>query len=146
MYAHCHNCGWSQDDFWSENYNPIERLQNWEDTLLENGLDEEWSGKYYKTYRAVIADQLRRAARSIENMEWKTTEEMNEDNRECPGMRIKNLPGLTMNEEQFQAIEAMIGYLMNETHAQFYYDLLDDPHKEIDEALNEIETELVKDA
>jgi len=26
MYLHCHNCSWSQDDFWTWHYNPITKL------------------------------------------------------------------------------------------------------------------------
>jgi hypothetical protein len=25
-YLHCHNCGWSQDDFWYKGYNPITKI------------------------------------------------------------------------------------------------------------------------
>lgn len=32
-YAHCHNCGWEQDDFWSKDYNPLKSLLDWEGML-----------------------------------------------------------------------------------------------------------------
>lgn len=66
-YLHCHNCGWEQDDFWSEHYNPIKSLRDWEKDLLDfDKLDTELNDGL--TYREVIARACENAARNIRRM------------------------------------------------------------------------------
>ena len=90
-YLHCHNCGWSQDDFWDEEYNPITWLQkHMKDELLHKDLDEIFeiqketlTGKIYMskmTRREFIANQLERAAQRIREMIYRTEEEYERKN------------------------------------------------------------------
>lgn len=90
-FAHCPECGWSQDDFWSEDYNPIERLRFWEKQLLDTGLDTTWDGDRSMTYREIIASKVRAAADDIESMEWKTRQDAIDDGEACPecGERVR---------------------------------------------------------
>jgi hypothetical protein len=120
-YLHCHKCGWSQDDFWSETYSPLSRLI--EDGLLSSLLSEKWlvvdadwlrhSGILFKDVRvsrlvrqrdeyeptlfgqpesalveceqyeveprAYIVEELRRRAKNIEDMRWRTHAEWKKD-------------------------------------------------------------------
>ena len=73
-YAHCHACGWEQDDFWSDLYNPIRSLVDWEKTLLEFGtLDVEYERDGEKVvYRETIAAACENAARRIRGMVFLT--------------------------------------------------------------------------
>ena len=91
MYLHCHNCDWSQDDFWDKSYNPIRYLLNWEENLLEKfGVD--FPGELDTkgmTYDEVIAIELERAAITIRSMMWHTYESWKHDKElgiaKCPG-------------------------------------------------------------
>ena len=94
-YLHCHNCGWSQDDFWTENYNPITFLEkNYKDDLLNKDLDKivkmdknffrenSWFFKESPeieqskfTQRRYLIYQLSKAIKKIEKMEYKTEDE-----------------------------------------------------------------------
>jgi hypothetical protein len=75
---HCHNCDWDQDDFWSESYNPVRSLRDWEKDLLNfDRLDESFIGEGFRTddedlmgrtRREVIAQELEKAAKQILNM------------------------------------------------------------------------------
>ncbi len=77
-YLHCHACDWSQDDFWSESYNPIRHLLNSEDWLLDfDKLDKSFVGEGFRTddeplmgltTRQVIVRDLEKAANTIRNM------------------------------------------------------------------------------
>ena len=93
-FLHCHTCGWSQDDFWTSNYNPlrssdIERLK----TILffhekfrrcnfaslqrehpEIPIHEDEEGKYVLT-TDLVAHELRMMAKVIEGMAVKTSKE-----------------------------------------------------------------------
>lgn len=100
-YLHCHNCNWSQDDFWDENYNPITFLENTfkKDLLNENLHDviefdrhtgNDFIGwKPYNTKitrRQMILDALKNTSREIEMMVWRTMEEFKKENpdKRCP--------------------------------------------------------------
>src|SRR3990172_8389188 len=95
-YLHCHNCGWSQDDFWAKDgYNPfrqdivnnlIEMLFEEEinvdrDYLADSGVKfrdvETASGVTggYISGQEMVALVLERKARSIRNMLVKTNED-----------------------------------------------------------------------
>ena len=107
-YLHCHNCNWSQDDFWNKEkgWNPIDSLKDFreyifedkmhfdkyaiEDMGLEPKRDEEG---YYITGQEYVANQLRATANSIENMALKTNEEWKKvkDTFVCPECGSKNL-------------------------------------------------------
>jgi hypothetical protein len=94
-FVHCHQCHWSQDDFWSEHYNPINYLQNFEKDLLTKDIDavcihaadtESCYGQKEGdvSYREMIARSLERAARHIRKMAWRNMEEYKAGGRRCP--------------------------------------------------------------
>jgi hypothetical protein len=72
-YAHCHECDWTQDDFWDEGYNPIKSLQDWIPDLLDfEKLDQPFTDdpNFIRengnlTRRQVIALELRKASKNI---------------------------------------------------------------------------------
>jgi hypothetical protein len=85
-YLHCHNCGWSQDDFWTKSYNAIRFLLNWEEELLNDKFfqkfpgDSQWKKeKGDITYQEAIAQELEKHARTIRHMKWRTREEFDKD-------------------------------------------------------------------
>jgi hypothetical protein len=83
-YLHCHNCDWSQDDFWSERYSPFHGdhwdydIRMFEDIALTGKLDrklidDKWDMKGLElpdttTYREFFALNMERKARVIRNM------------------------------------------------------------------------------
>jgi hypothetical protein len=93
-YVHCHNCDFSQDDYWCESYNPIRWLLNWEKDLLSQKLDEvpDWS-EGNKPWRELLALELERKAESIRTMIYRTHEEYRERNPKqiCPKCNQKEL-------------------------------------------------------
>ncbi len=110
-YLHCHtkNCGWSQDDFWDENYNPVNFSQDSDlfknlmsDKLYfldENSL-KEMGIKYYKDEGNKIyfygGDyviwKLQRRINRISRMIVKTYKEFLErkDTLKCPRCGLQN--------------------------------------------------------
>lgn len=92
-YLHCHtkNCGWSQDDFWHEKYNPVNFDQDKDlyGTLFKERvyLDKEcvWdmnivyyvdeNGRVYVKGLDYVAWELERRAKKIKGMLVKTYEE-----------------------------------------------------------------------
>ena len=109
-YLHCHNCGWSQDDFWEEDgYNPF--CQNSMEWLKEclfkdkihldpsyfidaeispDGADED--GPFLNS-QEFVAIELQRKAQNIRNMAVKTNKEWGlvKDTFHCPQCGSKNL-------------------------------------------------------
>ena len=98
-FLHCHSCDFSQDDFWTETYNPITFLEkNFTKELLEADLDEEMKiDKYFLqeagydpekkiTRRELLAHELERHAETIRGMKYRTNEEFKEKNPNwiCP--------------------------------------------------------------
>ena len=79
MYLHCHNCDWSQDDFWDKGYNPLKSMMYWEEALLEkpNMLFPGELDTKGMTYAQVIAKEMQRSAQQILAMEWHTLDEFN---------------------------------------------------------------------
>lgn len=103
-FLHCHACDFSQDDFWTESYNPITFLEkNFTKDLLTRDLDEKVGmDKYWLeeneyrndiTRRELIAWELERHALRIREMEYRTFEEYQEKNpeRKCPWCGERNL-------------------------------------------------------
>ena len=101
-YLHCHNpqCDFSQDDFWSESYNPMEYLKDWEDVLLDQELDKSFTtcdefiaenGDISR--REVVAREFERGAARIREMKYRTHEEYKEQNPDgiCPKCGKKEL-------------------------------------------------------
>jgi hypothetical protein len=94
-YLHCHNCGWSQDDFWDKNYNVVRSLLDWEDSLLGEKFNEIFPGNSNRennlsrfTFKEVIARELEHHANIIRNMKWRTDVEFQRDYKlgiaKCP--------------------------------------------------------------
>jgi hypothetical protein len=89
-FVHCHECEWSQDDFWSGSYNPVRFLLNWEKDLLGEKLDEpftddagfiEENGNI--SLREVIARACENAAAKIRDMHFLSEEQWHAENK-CP--------------------------------------------------------------
>jgi len=74
MHLQCHNCGWTQDDFWSEEYNPIRGLLNYENILVDvNRLDElmpPTEGQPKVTRRQLVLHAMRLATQRVEEMTY----------------------------------------------------------------------------
>jgi len=88
-FVHCHECEWSQDDFWHDGYNPVRFLLNWEKELLGENLDKsftddagfiEENGNI--SLREVIARECENAAAKIRGMHFLKQPDMREVN--CP--------------------------------------------------------------
>ena len=101
-FLHCHNCDWSQDDFWDKDgYNPLEakRVEDLKDSLFKDkirfdssffketgvpfSIDDEGP---YCTGQDYVAWELERRARSIRNMKVLTNDDwLNvRSNWKCP--------------------------------------------------------------
>ena len=92
-YLHCHNCDFSQDDFWDEHYNPVDSLKEWKNSLFEGSFDKPFTNcaSFIKEHgnvslREVIAQEFEKCAKIIRNMKYRTYEEFIEKNPEkiCP--------------------------------------------------------------
>lgn len=100
-YLHCHNCNFSQDDFWSENgWNPVKALENWKKDLFSPKIDEFFtkdslfiSQNGNITLREVIAREYERKARHIRNMVYRTEKEFRDENPNgiCPACHQRTL-------------------------------------------------------
>ena len=106
-YLHCHNCGWSQDDFWSEDdkgWSPFkpDRMADYKKDLFRdkihmdlnalremgvklNEVEKDDEG-YYMSGQNYVALELERMARSIRKMLVKTNEDWKkvQDTIKCP--------------------------------------------------------------
>ena len=108
-YLHCHNCDWSQDDFWSKDgWNPEESLKSdweyafrdkiymehnfFEESGLEDKMHKDESGAWIRG-QDLLAWELRRKANHVENMAVRTYEEWKQikNNFVCPECGSKNL-------------------------------------------------------
>ena len=84
MYLHCHKCGWEQDDFWSESYNPIKSLDFWEEDLFSPEIDKKWHDSGM-TLREVILKELYNTMLCINKMKFRTKQEYeNAQDKSCP--------------------------------------------------------------
>jgi hypothetical protein len=96
-YVHCHakGCGWQQDDFYSDGYNPAKFLLSWNDFLFGPEavkIDQQFSddSQFIKdngpiTTREVIAREYEMFAKRIRTMKWITWEDFKKDpNKVCP--------------------------------------------------------------
>ena len=91
-YLHCHSCDFSQDDFWSEGYNPITSIQDFEENLFkedfyeESGLDNNWKEEigygrdFVLTNQELLAHEFERRATRIRKMVYRTFEEFKKKN------------------------------------------------------------------
>jgi len=113
MYLHCHNCGWSQDDFWEEDtsfgdgYSPFRKSDvDWlKEKLFEDhinvdinyirdmrglgfdfDIEKDPKGGYNVKTTDFVAMELMRKARNIKNMRVKTWEDWEKvrDDFVCP--------------------------------------------------------------
>lgn len=81
MPLNCKKCGWSQDHFWNERYNPITVLERgYKLMLLKADLDEPLfdyiPASHVNTRREHIAEELERAAGKVRNMRFRTHAEL----------------------------------------------------------------------
>lgn len=94
-YLHCHSCGWQQDDFYDEHYNPAISLSDWNDNLFgekRHKLDKQFTDDAFFvkengpiTTREVIARAYEKYARRIRNIKWVTYEDFkNDPDKKCP--------------------------------------------------------------
>ena len=95
-YLHCHNCDWSQDDFWDKSYNPFAFLEYaWGSQLLEKNLDERFPGESMdkRTWREVLVQEAEWAVSKVKEMKYRTMEEFKKENpdRICPQCKQKEL-------------------------------------------------------
>jgi hypothetical protein len=75
-YIHCHNCKWSQDDFYSpDGYNPAYYLESWNHTLFNPNIDKSFTDDIMfvrqngnLTKREVLAREYEKFAQRIRNM------------------------------------------------------------------------------
>jgi hypothetical protein len=101
---HCHNCSWSQDDFWSKDgYTPFRQdlMDDLKDALFKDKIYfDEWTIKemgvknnygfdkdgHWVNGKEYVLAELKRKIKSIENMAVKTDEEWQivRDNFRCP--------------------------------------------------------------
>ena len=80
-YLHCHDCAWSQDDFWARSgYNPLEehriselRADLFQREIRLGGADGEGPEKL--TGRAYVVRELGRIIRQIQGMHVLTSED-----------------------------------------------------------------------
>lgn len=94
MFLHCHDCGWSQDDFYSKNgYNPTSFLSSWNEALCSNKIDEQFTkdAEFLREHgpislREVIAQEYEKYAKRIRSMKWITREQWqaDPDKWKCP--------------------------------------------------------------
>lgn len=73
-FIHCHACGWSQDDFYDENYNPAKYLMTWNNEIDKQfSMDSEFLRENGPiTTREVLAREYEEFARRIRSMKWLT--------------------------------------------------------------------------
>ena len=103
-YLHCHNCCFSQDDFWDNGYNPFTCFQDDLKTLLTEDLDEmvKMDSCWLKetgyppegvSKRELVLHHLRQIKARIEGMVYRTTDELKEKNPDgvCPECGAKDL-------------------------------------------------------
>ena len=93
VYIYCKKCNWSQDDFWSKNYNPLKSLLDWEEALFSEKMDTQFSThsefvarRGILTVREVIAKECEKVSKVILKMKYRTKEEYERLNPEkkCP--------------------------------------------------------------
>ena len=88
-HVYCPECNWSQDDWWSEDYNPIKCLDHCAETLLTKPLDgdafrDEAGDLHMMTWREVILEDLQRTARRINRMVYQTKADAQAAGWKCP--------------------------------------------------------------
>jgi hypothetical protein len=95
MYVRCRKCGWQQDDFWTENYNPISKLKDWEADLFSDNF-REWRPDLVTddldflaehgsvSMQEIIALEVEKTANNIRNMVFRTYKEFREAGCKCP--------------------------------------------------------------
>lgn len=99
-YAHCHNCGWEQDDYWHDSYHPLPlgSMKELNNKLLaavedpskrmvdgydKHFLEESFGTKHEVDVREFVAVELERRARNIRGMHFWTDKDFSKDHR-CP--------------------------------------------------------------
>ncbi len=97
-YLHCSGdeCSWSQDDFWTEGYNPFQYLLGaWSEDLLSKELDAPWNPSLHPSeaaaigipgdtsWRELLAQKAEQAAVAIRKMRWRTQADWEAAGRPC---------------------------------------------------------------
>ena len=90
-YVYCRKCGFEQDDFWSDTYNPISRLKHWENLLVNGKIDNLFSdcNSFISehgniTTRELIARECEQSAKIIRETVYRTEKEWYESHKVCP--------------------------------------------------------------
>ena len=108
MFIYCSRCDWNQDDFWSDDYNPIEKNAENLAELIKKAIDQEQPQRLVSTDRTeavkqgmpfdidrngnaqvdirdYLAKKLENLGRRIREMHWLTKEDFDQDtNQTCP--------------------------------------------------------------
>ena len=98
-YLHCHNCGWSQDYFYSvDGYNPARCLKAWMEDLCSDSIDQDCKSSVGRgvdaiTKRDVIVMAFEQYADRIRTMKWITEEQWkrDKDTAVCPDCGKRDL-------------------------------------------------------
>lgn len=92
MYIRCNKCGWSQDDFWHEGYNPFKFLkENYEKDLLTKKLDTPLEKMKQFTNRDKYVSALKSTIDNIKNMHWSILAQYESSDKLCPKCKSKYL-------------------------------------------------------
>ncbi len=93
-YLHCHNCGWSQDDFWENGgWNPVYSIKDLEPEFLGDRFREKFTTdpSFIKEHGDItcqewLAQEFERRAKWIREMKYRTMDELKKLNPEhkCP--------------------------------------------------------------
>lgn len=90
MFVRCRDCGWEQDDFWSQEYNPIKSLEFAKDRLME-ALMKPPPARTMKgeigpvEVRAFLLWELSKMMDRVRGMHWWTVLDYESDpDKKCP--------------------------------------------------------------
>lgn len=85
MHVCCEDCGWTQDQFWTEVYNPLKILYDQNVNILLRKKLSDIDTKTNKPYIHIITHALAQTIDIISKMKWQTKEEWEQDTKKkCP--------------------------------------------------------------
>ena len=107
-YLHCHDCDWSQDDFYTKQYNPLTKIRDdikwtikprilvFDTNEPKNMAKALWMPIFYKKGKVFswnwMLVEIERNIRSFFNMKWHTCEKWDKvrHKAECPKCGSRN--------------------------------------------------------